>query len=43
MTEEDIVLEFRLKNISEKRHYFIKEINQNEIISKRHKKGFVRI
>ena len=38
MTEENISQEFRLKNIDEKRNYFIEEINQNELMSKKHKK-----
>ena len=37
MTEENISQEFRLKNINEIRNYFIKEIDQNELISKKHK------
>ena len=38
MTEEDISQEFRLKNIEKTRNYFIKEINQNELMSKKNKK-----
>ena len=38
MTEENISQEFRLKNIDETRNYFIEEINQNELMSKKHKK-----
>ena len=38
MSEENISQEFRLKNIDETRNYFIKEINQNELMSKKHKK-----
>ena len=30
MNEENIIQEFRLKNIEETNNYFIKEINQNE-------------
>ena len=30
--------EFRLKNIDETRNYFIQEIKQNELMSKKHKK-----
>ena len=30
--------EFRLKNIDEARNYFIEEINQNELTSKKHEK-----
>ena len=32
--------EYRLKNIDERKNYFIKEINQNELMSKKHKKVF---
>ena len=38
MTEEKVSQEFRLKNIDETRNYFIEEINQNEIMNKKHKK-----
>ena len=38
MAEENISQEFRLKNIHEKRNYFLKEIEQNELMSKKHKK-----
>ena len=38
MNEENISQEFRLKNIYEARNYFIEEINQNELMSKKHKK-----
>ena len=37
MSEENINQKFRLKNIGETRNYFIKEINQNELMSKKHK------
>ena len=40
MSEENIRQEFRLKYIDETRNYFIKEINQNEIMSKKHKKVY---
>ena len=36
MTKEDLSQEFRLKNIDESRNYFIEEINQNELMSKKH-------
>ena len=35
---EEFSQEFRLKNIDEKRNYFFEEINQNELMSKKHKK-----
>ena len=38
--EENIGQGFRLKNIAEKRNYWIKEINQNELISKKYEKGY---
>ena len=38
MAEEKISEEFRLKNINEPRNYFTEEINQKELISKKHKK-----
>ena len=38
MSEENISQEFRLKNIHETRNYFIEGINQNVLISKKHKK-----
>ena len=37
MTEENISQEFILKTIDETRNYYIKEINQNESMSKKHK------
>ena len=40
MTQENINQEYILKNIDERRNYFIKEINQNELMSKKHKKVF---
>ena len=36
--EENISQEFRLKNIDETRNYFLKEIKQNELLSKEHGK-----
>ena len=38
MSKENISQEFRLKNIDETRNYFIKEINQNELMTKKYKK-----
>ena len=40
MSEENISQEFRLKNIDEVRNYLIEEINQNELMSKKHKKVY---
>ena len=39
MSEENISQEFRLKNIDVSRNYFIKEIDQNELVGKKHKKS----
>ena len=38
MREENISHEFRLKNKDETRNYLTKEINQNELMIKKHKK-----
>ena len=38
MSKENITQEFRLHNIERTRNYLIEEINQNELISKKHKK-----
>ena len=38
MTEENISQQFRLRNINETRNYFIAEIKQNELMSKKYKK-----
>ena len=37
MAKKNINREFRLKNTDEPRHYFIGEINQNDLMSKKHK------
>ena len=36
MSEKNINQEFRLEKIEEIRNYLIKEINQNELMSKKH-------
>ena len=38
MSEENITQEFGLRKINEIRNYFIEEINQNELMSKKHKR-----
>ena len=38
MKEENISQQFRLKNIEEIKIYFIREIDQNELMTKKHKK-----
>ena len=40
MSEENISQEFRLKNIDETKNYLIEETNQNELMSKKHKKVY---
>ena len=37
MVEQNISQEFRLKNIDKRRTYFFKELEQIELISKKHK------
>ena len=39
MVEENISQQFRLKSIDETRNYLIEEINQSELMSKKHKKA----
>ena len=39
MVEENITQEFKLKNIYETRDYFLEEIEKNELICRKHKKG----
>ena len=38
MTEENISQEFRLKNLDETINYFLKDLKQNGLISRKHKK-----
>ena len=38
MGEENVSQEVKLKNIEESKNYFIKEIDQNELINKKHRK-----
>ena len=38
MVEENISQEFRLKNNDEAKNYLIEEINQDELMSKKHEK-----
>ena len=38
MAKENINQEFRSKNIDETRNYFLEEIEQNELMSREHKK-----
>ena len=43
MAKESISQAFRLKNMNETRNYFVEEIDQNEMMSKKHKKGFMTL
>ena len=43
MVEENISQEFRLKNIDQTKNYFLEEIKQNELMSKKHKKVFTTL
>ena len=43
MDEQNISQEFRLKNIVKKINYFLKEIEQIELMSKKHKKAFTNL
>ena len=38
MVEENISQEFRLKNLDETKNYFLEEIKQKDLVSKKHKK-----
>ena len=38
MVKENMSQELRLKNIDETRNYFLEEIKQNELMSRKHKK-----
>ena len=38
MPKENISQQFRLEKVNEARYYFIEEINQNELMTKKHKK-----
>ena len=39
MTKENMRQTFRMKNIDERRNYLSEEINQNDSMSKKHKKA----
>ena len=43
MTEKNKSQEFRLENIDETRNYFLEEIEQNELMSRKHKKVFTTL
>ena len=38
MVGENVSPEFRLKNIDERRNYFVEEIEQNQLMSNKHRK-----
>ena len=35
--------EFRLENINETRNYFLEEIEENELMSRKHKRGYTAL
>ena len=37
---QNVSQKFRLENVDETRNYFIEEINQNELMNKKHKNFF---
>ena len=43
MVGKKISQEFRLKNKDKTRNYFLEEIKQNELMSKKHKKVFTTL
>ena len=43
VTEKNISQEFRLENIDETRNYLLEEIEQNELMSRKHKKVFTTL
>ena len=43
MVKENLKQEFRLKNIDETINYFLEEIKQNELISRKHKKVYTAL
>ena len=43
MLEENISQEIRLKDIGETRNYFLEEVEQNELINRKHKKVFTTL
>ena len=43
MVEENINQEFRFKNIDETRSYFLEEIEQNELMSRKFKKIYITL
>ena len=42
MVEKNISREFKLTNVDKARSYFVEEIKQNDLMSKKHKR-FVRL
>ena len=43
MVEENVSQEFRLKNIEKTRNYFVEKIEQNELMSNKHRKGCITL
>ena len=42
-TKENLSQQFRLKNVEETRNYFVEEIEQNELMSNKHKRVFTTL
>ena len=42
MVQKKISQEFRLKNKNKTRNYFLEEIKQNELMSRKHKKVYIK-
>ena len=43
MVEENVSQEFRLKNIEKTRNYFVEKMEQNELMSNKHRKGCITL
>ena len=43
MQEKNLSQEFTLKNIDKTRNYFLQEIDQNELMSRKHIKDFMTL
>ena len=43
MVEENVSQELRLRNIDERRSYFLEEIQKNELMSRKHKQACITL
>ena len=43
MVEENVSQEFRLKNLEKTRNYFVEKMEQNELMSNKHRKGCITL